>query len=191
LLTRPRDGNDGPWSSFKIQIGTPPQNIKIFISTAASDTLVIVPEGCASSNLPNCRELRGGMFYLNQSTTWVQNNATISDNLYYLNLESELGYNGTGEFGFDKIALAGSSGGPILENQTVAGIATEDFYLGLFGLNPRPSSFASRNNAIPSYLQNLKDQSLIPSISWSYTAGNQYRMSKTILTSKLKTKNLN
>lgn len=29
------DGDDGPWSSFVVQIGTPPQSMKVFISTSA------------------------------------------------------------------------------------------------------------------------------------------------------------
>lgn len=175
-LTRLRDGNDGPWSSFTIQVGTPVQDVKIFISTAATQTWVVVPEGCTSSDPPNCSMLRGGEFHLNQSTSWVQNIANVSSNIYYLGLESTLGYEGAGEYGFEKITLGWQgSGGPTLANQTIAGIATKDFYLGLFGLTPRPSNFTNFDDPIPSYLQNLRNQSLIPSTSWSYTAGNQYR----------------
>lgn len=32
------DGNDGPWSSFVIQVGTPAQNVKTLISTAGYQT---------------------------------------------------------------------------------------------------------------------------------------------------------
>lgn len=47
--------------------------------------------------------------------------------------------------------------------------------MGLLGLTPRSSNFTSFNNPIPSFMQSLQEQSLIPSVSWSYTAGNQYR----------------
>jgi hypothetical protein len=64
-----RDGNDGPWSSFTLQIGTPPQDVKVFISTAGTQTWVVVPEGGGSSDPSNCPALRGGEFALNQSST--------------------------------------------------------------------------------------------------------------------------
>jgi hypothetical protein len=56
----------------------------------------------------------------------------------------------------------------------VAGIATKEFFMGVFGLTPRPSNFTSFNEPIPSYLENLRNQSLVPSTSWGYPAGNQY-----------------
>jgi hypothetical protein len=65
-----------------------------------------------------------------------------------------------------------------LKNQTIAGIATEEFYLGVFGINPRPSNFTTFDDPVPSYMKNLRDQSLIPSTSWGYTAGNPYRKSE-------------
>jgi hypothetical protein len=87
-----------------------------------------------------------------------------------------LGYSGKGRYGFDNITLGYiGSGGPTLANQTVATIATKDFFLGLFGLKPQASNFTNLNNPIPSFMQNLRSQSIIPSMSWAYTAGNQYR----------------
>jgi hypothetical protein len=152
--------------------------MRILISTFASQTLVVFPEGCTSSDPPNCVELRGGEFLRNESTTWVENAADISTYTYGLDLDSLPGLNGSGEYGFDNIALGGlDSGGPTLKNQTVAGIKDSNLYLGLFGLNPSVSTFGNSEDSIPSYLENLKSQGLIPSISWSYTAGNQYRES--------------
>jgi hypothetical protein len=160
--------------------------VRVLISTAASQTLVIFPEGCTSSDPPNCGQLRGGEFLWNQSTTWMKNTADISTNMYNLSLESSLGYNGTGEYGFDRIALGGiGSGGLTLVNQTIAGIEYANFFLGLFGLNPRFSTFGNSKDSIPSFLVNLKTQGLIPSTSWSYTAGNQYRESTHDTHSKL------
>lgn len=46
------------------------------------------------------------------------------------------------------------------------------------GLNPRPSNFSDYSDPIPSYLSNLKTGSFIPSLSWAYTAGNQYRLNE-------------
>jgi hypothetical protein len=54
----------------------------------------------------------------------------------------------------------------------VAGIVSNDFYLGSLSLNPRPNNFTDFNNPIPSFMQGLKNSATpIPSLSWSYTAG--------------------
>jgi hypothetical protein len=54
----------------------------------------------------------------------------------------------------------------------VAGIVSEDFYLGSLALNPRPNNFTNYNDPIPSLLQTLRNSTTpIPSTSWSYTAG--------------------
>lgn len=175
------DGNDGPWSSFVIQVGTPAQNVKVLISTAGYQTWAVLPQGCTSSDPPTCGISRGGEFRANESTTWVANNVT-SKGIFSLGLELNLGYAGNnGEYGYDTVGLGWQgSGGPSLDQQIVAGIATKQFYLGIFGLNPRPSNFTSFNNPIPSYISNLRKESLISSLSWGYTAGNQYRLNKVL-----------
>ena len=62
-----------------------------------------------------------------------------------------------------------------MPRQLIAGIATKDFYLGLLGLTNRPYNVSSFNNEFPSPLVALKNNSQIPSLSWSYTAGASYR----------------
>jgi hypothetical protein len=64
----------------------------------------------------------------------------------------------------------------MVKNQSMATIATKSFFMGLFGLTPRSKNFTSFNNPIPSLMQSLQNESQIPSLSWGYTAGNQYRM---------------
>lgn len=164
-----------------IQVGTPAQNVKTLISTAGYQTWAVLPQGCTSSDPPTCGISRGGEFRPNESTTWVANNVT-SKGIFSLGLELNLGYAGNnGEYGYDTVALGWQgSGGPSLDQQIVAGIATKQFYLGIFGLNPRPSNFTSFNNPIPSYMSNLRKKSLISSLSWGYTAGNQYRLNKVL-----------
>jgi hypothetical protein len=47
---------------------------------------------------------------------------------------------------------------------------------GLFGLNNQPVNFSDLGNSTtPSFLTTLKDKDIIPSLSWSYTAGAKYR----------------
>ncbi|TVY38218.1 Candidapepsin [Lachnellula subtilissima] len=175
------DGNDGPWSSFSLQVGTPSQDVKVLISTAGTQTWVVAPDGCTPTDPSNCATLRGGEYLLNQSNTYVPNLTNLSSNIYNLSFESSLGDTGLGRYGFDDVTLGWQgSGGPMLKNQTVAGIATKAFYLGIFGLTPRPSNFTEFNDPIPSYMENLRNQSLIDSTSWAYTAGNQNRFNKVL-----------
>ena len=109
-------------------------------------------------------------FVSNGSSTWV------AKGIYQLDIETDLGYTGNGDFGFDIVGLGlENSGGLTLANQLVAGIATEDFFLGQFGLGPKPTNLSTFEHPIPSYMQTLADQDLIPSLSFGYTAGAKYR----------------
>lgn len=172
-----RDGNDGPWSTFVFQVGTPPQTVKLLPSTASYETWVIALEGCQAGDLTDCHTLRGELYNYNASSTWDPNLANTTTDIYPLDLDLELGYTGNGRYGFDDITLGYiGSGGMTLNNQSIAGIATKSYFLGLFGLTPRSKNFTSFNDPIPSFMQSLQAQSKIPSLSWSYTAGNQYRM---------------
>lgn len=174
------EGNDGPWSTFTLQIGTPAQNVNVLVSTTGYQTWVVIPQGCPSQEPTGCAQLRGGLFNSNESTTWTQNNIT-SNGTFTLGLEENLGYTGNGLFGYDTVSLGWQgSNGPSLDRQIVAGIATPEFYMGVFGLDPRPTNFSNYNHPVPSYMSNLKSQNLIPSLSWAYTAGNQYRLDKVL-----------
>lgn len=120
-----REGNDGPWSSFALQIGTPPQNVKVMVSTAATQTWVVLPQGCTVLDPANCAKSRGSVFMPNSSSTWSPNLAS-PNGLFNLGLEEDLGIYGNGLYGFDNITLGWQgSGGPSLVNQTIAGIATK------------------------------------------------------------------
>lgn len=155
-------------------------------STAAFGTAV--PSNCSIS--------RGALFNPNQSSTWHEV-GTYEINGDGVGLEANLGYSETVEFASDTLGIGLT--GPSLKNQTVAGIASaEPFYLyafpptvpvsvanlfltssvcrGIFGLNNQPVNFSSLGNySAQSFLTTLKSQSVIPSLSWSYTAGAQYR----------------
>jgi hypothetical protein len=176
ILTTYREGNDGPWSSFTIEIGTPAQSINVLISTASYQTWGVDPAGCTSTDPSTCPTSRGRFYNNSASTSWEPNEANITTDIYDLELESNLGYSGKGRYGFDDITLGYLGGsGPTLANQTVASIAAKDFYMGIFGVKPQASNFTSLTDPVPSFMQNLRAQSTIPSLSWAYTAGNQYR----------------
>ncbi|KAK8034820.1 hypothetical protein PG993_009815 [Apiospora rasikravindrae] len=174
------EGNDGPWSTFHIRVGTPEQDVRVLVSTASPQSMVVLEElGCSSSVFadvpPNCAVSRGTLFNPKDSSTWIDSGQyDINDG--QVGLEANLGYSQPAQFGLDDLGIGLT--GPVLKNQTVAGFATADpFYLGIFGLNGQPANFSSLGNqSAPSFLTTLKDQGHIPSLSWSYTAGARYRL---------------
>ncbi|KAF2806460.1 acid protease [Mytilinidion resinicola] len=169
------EGNDGPWSSFAIQVGKTAQNVRVFPSTASTSTLVVINVGCPEDAPSNCKDARGGLFNKNNSLTWVPNS------IFDVGIEENLGFNVFGDFGFDTVTLGWQgSGGPTVEHSIVAGLGdTTMTWLGVLGLNPRPTNFSTFvNNPQVSLVQSLKNQEAIPSVSWAYTAGAQYRLDK-------------
>lgn len=145
------------------------------MSTAIPNTWVVISEACSNGT---CSDTRGGtpLFNQNSSTTWN------GQGIYDLYFERHLNYTGPGgsslrgRYGLDKVGLdyQGATA-PTLDEQVIAGLVTEQFYLGYYGVNPQPTNFSNFDNPIPSFFQTLKTKSLIPSLSYSYTAGNQYR----------------
>ena len=71
------------------------------------------------------------------------------------------------------LGLAGS-GGIRFQSQTIAALATKDYYLGLLGLNRRPTNFTPFGNGEVSFLESMKTSRNIPSMSGAYSAGAQY-----------------
>lgn len=87
-----------------------------------------------------------------------------------------LGFDSNAIYGYDTVGLGGQGEeGPTLKNTTLGGMAVEDFYLGFLGVNPKPTNFSSFNDPAPSYMQILKDEGYIASLSFGYTAGAIYR----------------
>lgn len=174
------DGIDGKWSTFTIRVGTPEQSFRVLPSGATGETIIPVPEGCTASDAPDCAALRGAYpfkgyashgFSINDSTTWKDLG------LYDVDLRKELNYSANGLYGLDNVGLMiQNSGGPTLFNQVVAGIASKDFYLGIFGLSPKATNFSGFEYPQKSFMTTLKEEKKIPSISYGYTAGAYYSM---------------
>lgn len=152
----------------------------MLISTASQQTWVILPQGCLLTD-PTCRDARGRVFNYNTSSTWTQ----LDGGYFEISIEGNLNLgnvnlSANAFYGHDTISLGGEgSGGPTLPDQIVGGIGTEKYYLGLFGVNPKVTNFTTKNGYLesPSYLASLRNKSLIPSVSFGYTAGAQYRKS--------------
>ena len=165
------DGLDGSWSSFTLRIGTPQQFVRTFVSFNSYQTWAVLPQGCqAAASQSSCAQVRGWLYNESASSTFDK------VGLYDLYTEQNLGYTGDAVYGYDTVGLGGEGeNGPTILNTTVGGFAVEDFYLGIFGINPKPTNFTSFNEPSPSYMTRLKEQNYIPSISAGYTAGAQYR----------------
>ncbi len=171
------EGNDGEWSTFTFRVGNPPQNVNLLPSTASWQTWVVLPAGCPRRYpVPNCNSSRGGTYDNSTSTTWVE------QGIYKLILHSVLfkpSLNTSAIFGFDTLGIGAlSTQGPSVDHQLFGALATTDYYLGIFGLNPKPSNYSGFENPIPSFMTSLKDNGSLPSTSFGYTAGASYRPGK-------------
>jgi hypothetical protein len=163
------DGIDGEWSSFTLQIGTPPQFVRTFISFAAYQTWVVGKEGCISDS-SDCSDSRGWLWDRDASSSFEE------IGIYDLWIERHLNYTGNAIYGYDALGLGGvGEGGPTLLNTTIGTMAVEDFWVGIFGINPKPTNFTSFENGSPSYMTQLKEGNHIPSLSFGYHAGARYR----------------
>lgn len=132
---------------------------------------MILPDGCRQTDTV-CPDARGGTYNFNTSSSWSR----LGDGYFGTSIEQNLNLSAIGIYGHDTISLgAEGSGGPTLQDQLVGGIAVESYYLGMFGVNPKATNFPGVDGEQPSYLASLNDQNLIPSLSFGYTAGAQYR----------------
>ncbi|KAL8763076.1 MAG: hypothetical protein Q9184_001036 [Pyrenodesmia sp. 2 TL-2023] len=172
VLTVAREGNDGPWSSFTLRVGTPAQDVRVLISTSSQVSWIVLEgEGCVAGD-GTCATARGGLFNRNTSSTWNPSG------FWQLGNERNLGIFANGLYGNDTIGLGfQGSGGPTLQNQILATIGTQQFYLGMFAVNPKRTNHTGvTEQGQASYMTTLQQQNLIPSVSFGYTAGAPYRM---------------
>lgn len=177
VLSR-RDGVDGQWSTFDVQVGTPGQLVRVLPSTSASPGTclwTIPPEGCTLANpdwdYDECAAARGQIFNSNASSTYSTQGLQVTDSgaMYSLNAipEGYLGDEGSGLFGFDSMTLGGPGDNlPTIRSQVVAGVAINNYWLGALGLSPWANNFTSQSAGRPSILSSLREEAIIPSLSW-------------------------
>ena len=187
------DGNDGPWSTFSIHVGTPPQPVRVLVSFNDGKSWVVSADtthgGCLATDPPDCAQTRGGLFSTNASTTWQEKA------LYSLGLESNLdNYSGDdeiGDFGFDAMGLGlAGSGGVRFDSQTITAIGIKDFYLGHLGVNNRSTIFGINedHDEDVSFLVSMKESGNIPSLSYAYSAGARYRKAFAVIANPFQAK---
>ncbi|KAL2057551.1 hypothetical protein ABVK25_001935 [Lepraria finkii] len=176
------DGNDGPWSTFNIHVGTPPQPARVLVSTASGESWVISANktqgGCLSTDPSTCAQSRGTLFNLNASSTWKDQG--IFGVGLEVNLPDYVGNYDNGDYGLDTLGVGLPGSGPSLDNMVVAALATKDFYLGYLGVTIHPTNFSEFNDPHPTFLSTLKSSGKIPSLSYGYSAGAQYRFKKAL-----------
>lgn len=114
-------------------------------------------------------------FNPNRSSTWSQYG------YYQLGAGQNLNLSGEAVFGNDTLGLGiQGSGGPTLQDQIIGAFATDEIYLGMFGLNPASTNITQEEQGKASYMTTLRNQNLIPSLTFGYTAGNQYRLKQVL-----------
>lgn len=171
-------GIDGNWSSFIVNVGTPGQAFNTLPATGSNAVWLPLPEGCSdgTQGIADCGASRGVIaasgpesdgFNINASATWSQ------VGLYGLTIEQGLfDQQQNGLYGLDTVAL-GESEANSLDDQLVAGISSADIWLGSLGLGAQSIQFSGQQD-MPSLLSAMKNSSLIPSLSYGYTAGASY-----------------
>ncbi|KAH7088016.1 aspartic peptidase domain-containing protein [Paraphoma chrysanthemicola] len=173
------DGPDGQWSSFVVRVGTPEQSFRVLPSTVASETYVPLAGACKDGSPANCPFLRGVEMYKGRPNNGFQAQDSTSWHeigIYQVEARPELRYNASGLYGLDTLGLMiANSGGPVLQNQVIAGVVNPRFWVGRLGMDVKPSNFSEFENPQRSLIQTLKDENYIPSLSYSYTAGAYYK----------------
>ncbi|KEQ63743.1 acid protease, partial [Aureobasidium melanogenum CBS 110374] len=177
-----RDGADNKWSTFFVNIGTPAQTVRLLPGTSANAGAIwaVLEEGCTIVNpnldLSSCKQSRGDLFQHNESTSWsiqgLENDGIFSLPTYE---ESLLDLGDNASYGFDSISLGLNSGLGSIQHTLIAGLVNNKYWVGSLGLSPFGVNFTNFVDPQPSLLSTLFNRSVIPSLSWAYTAGAYYR----------------
>ena len=148
-------------------------------------------QDCEDVPISNCGSSRGAEifasapspgFQVNASSTWT----TLG--YYALSQDAAYGLHGNAWYGYDNVGVSFASGGNnnvTLDHQVLAAYETHDYWLGQVGL----SQFAITMNQSEhpsSFLTALKEQALIPSLSFGYQPGASHskRVHKEVSTSE-------
>ena len=89
--------------------------------------------------------------------------------------EANLGLYVNGSFGLDSVSL-GLPGSklPVVDDQLIVGIISESVHVASLGICPIATNLSNYDHPAPTMLTILKQQQLVLSLSWAYTAGSFY-----------------
>lgn len=130
--------------------------------------------GCLMGDDQDCPQDRGALFNINSSSSWQD------VGIFQLGAEANLPdytsiYN-NGNYGQDSLGFGFASGdGVTLDNMVIAAFGTKEWYMGNLGVTSRPTNFTSFEDPQTSLLSALKEKRHIPSLTFGYSAGNEYR----------------
>jgi hypothetical protein len=170
-------GNDGNWSTWAIKVGSSLQSFNILPSTSHGEVWVPGLQGCTSSSTPLlCAESRGvGDFQGTRSLGFQENASSTWEQIgiYEFVTGGDLFQTTeTGLYGLDDVVIGEHN--TSLEDVTVAGVVTKDFWLGSLGLANVQSEFPVRDESLPSLLDKMKEGNLTSSVSFSLAVGAAY-----------------
>ena len=172
---------DGSWSTFTIDIGISGQRVQVLPSADLSPTLIIeTPREAGewterdSFSLPTSSypHTHNEFFDRHNSTTWREIScSTISKALCLKNADDMRSIE------LDTITLENTDATAIfeLQSQVLGTLSASSSGNNFLSLNYRSGNFNNYDETHPSFLATLKSERLIPSVSWSYTAGAAYR----------------
>jgi len=178
-------GNDGNWSTWPMFLGTPPQQFNVLPATSHGEIWVPLPEGCQTSfatlfpNTSSCGASRGAGYFEDVQSPGFQKNASTSwseTGIYALPVQDGL-FNDdqNGLYGTDIVGLRNGSESVEIAQQSVVGIATKDFWVGTFGIAQRAANFTIEEAIVPSLVDALKRDDIMPSASFGLDVGASYR----------------
>jgi hypothetical protein len=164
---------------FLISVGTPPQNFTVLPATSSPQIYVPVADDCQRINRTDCGESRGVMVFGSRPSLGFQVNASSTwelIGLYEIGVNRDLGYTGNGISGYDTIGLGKNSvtDAVFLRKQALTAYASPKLWVGHLGLGIKEMTFR-QNERVNSTLLSLKNDGVIPSLSFGYTAGAPYR----------------
>jgi hypothetical protein len=197
MIISHREGDDGPWSTFDFEIGTPAQKTALHPAISLSEVWLWNSTSCSGS------EPCIGAFAADKSSTWENWNSTRDANETWWDGQDLYGANGTSPLGpadewtFDSCAApfygmgytgfsfhgqdVGSfanngSTSETIQGQVAAGMLTTQQRpsLGLFGLSaPTECRKHASINLSPSFMSVVQNETAKRGLAyvWSYTAG--------------------
>jgi hypothetical protein len=154
-LILPRDGNDGPWSTFNFRIGSQREVVRLLPNLAYQYLQLVPREGCPDAMaLSNCSGKRGNLFHPENSRTWRPTpiNTAID--------ASRGGPNGT-----DNVLVGPESPTTALKDQVISLQSDMRAFIGMVGISGDDSA-----GSLQGLLASTVQITNIPK-AWSYTAG--------------------
>ncbi|KAI2635097.1 aspartic peptidase domain-containing protein [Xylaria nigripes] len=157
-------GIDGNWSTTRLLVGDPAQEIDVVVSTSISEVWVVENRECGTAL---CNNTHGGVFNISASNSWTPMG------LWPLGLKF-CGMNSNGDYGMETVMAYGNTGKPQIAfgKLIVAGINETAAYNGFFGLGISKGDFDTVAQGPIASL--VEQRGIIPSYSYGYTAGAHY-----------------